>query len=195
VRREWLGDALDFWKRSFIEVLNASAPTPSSLRVLPMFTDAGWSTAEIDTYASILGVPTTALMTTAQLTKSGRAGYFATIVSGLQANVFLDPDNGIAPSKPEPAHVAAAEVFALLTPENVVAVYQHRPQRVSTPWLARYAQLVAATGARVVGYESAQVGMLFVTRSTVREADVRAALANRLGAVAVARGAFAGRLL
>jgi hypothetical protein len=54
---------------------------------------------------------------------------------------------------------------------------------------------VAATGARVVGYESAQVGMLFVTRSTVREADVRAALANRLGAVAVARGAFAGRLL
>ena len=136
-----------------------------------------------------------ALLTTSQLTKPGRAHYFASIASGFQGDVFLDPDNGIAPSKPEPAHVAAAEVFALLTPENVVAVYQHRPQRVSAPWLARYVQLVIATGARVVGYESAQVGMLFVTKSASRESAVRQALANRLGAVAVARGSFAGRLI
>ncbi|MFN7696837.1 MAG: hypothetical protein ACK6CU_20745 [Deltaproteobacteria bacterium] len=195
MQRLWLGDALDFWKGSLLEVLRTASTPPSPLSVLPMFTDTGWTQPELATYAGFLGLPPSALLTTSQLTKPGRAHYFATIASGFQGDVFLDPDNGIAPSKPEPAHVAAAEVFALLTHENVVAVYQHRPQRVSAPWLARYVQLVIATGARVVGYESAQVGMLFVTKSASRESAVRQALANRLGAVAVARGSFAGRLI
>jgi hypothetical protein len=195
VQRLWLGDALDFWKGSLLEVLRTASTPPSPLSVLPMFTDTGWTQPELATYAGFLGLPPSALLTTSQLTRPGRAHYFATIANGFQGDVFLDPDNGIAPRKPEPAHVAAAEVFALLTPENVVAVYQHRPQRVSAPWLVRYVQLVVATGARVVGYESAQVGMLFVTKSASRESAVRQALANRLGAVAVARGSFAGRMI
>jgi hypothetical protein len=49
MRRLWLGDALDFWKGSFLDVLRASSTPPRTVRILPMFTDAGWSTADVDT--------------------------------------------------------------------------------------------------------------------------------------------------
>ncbi len=83
----------------------------------------------------------------------------------------------------------------MLSEDNVVAVYQHRPRGVAAAWLSRYTKLLAATGAMTIGYESAQVGMLFATKSTLREAGVRSALALRLGVVAVARGALPGRLM
>jgi hypothetical protein len=83
----------------------------------------------------------------------------------------------------------------MLSDDNIVAVYQHRPQRVGAGWLARYAQLLTATGAATRGYQSAQVGMLFATRSLLRGTDVGRSLACRLGAVAGARGTIPGRVL
>ncbi|MBI2894411.1 MAG: hypothetical protein HYY06_12740 [Deltaproteobacteria bacterium] len=85
--------------------------------------------------------------------------------------------------------------MAMLSEDNAVAVYQHRPQRVTSPWLARYAQLLAAAGARVTGYESAQAGMLFATRSEARAGAIRTALTSRLGAVAAERTGLPGRVL
>ena len=195
MQRIWLGDALDFWKGTFVQVLRASSSSSNQIHVLPMFTDAGWTQPEIESYSGFLGVPSSALLTTAQITNAGRRAYFASVVQQIAGDVFVDPDTGVATAKPEPAHVTAAEVHALLTDTNVAAIYQHRPQRTAAPWLARYAQLVATAGARVVGYESAQVGMLFATKSATREAAVRQALTVRLGAVAAARGSIAGRLI
>ncbi|MGK3964067.1 hypothetical protein WMF38_07790 [Sorangium sp. So ce118] len=195
MQRRWLGDALDFWKGSFLDVLRSCSPSPLDLRVLPMFTGSGWNAAEIDTYARILGVSATALLVTAQLTKAGRAGYFARCSRQITGDVFIDPDIGIETSRPGPAYVSVDEVIALLAQDNVVAVYQHRPRRGRAPWLVKYVALVSAKGAITIGYESAQVGMLFVTRSSARGVALRLALSTRLGAVASARGALPGRMI
>lgn len=72
VQRPWLGDALDFWKGEFLRILRASDASSRPIKILPMFTDAHWTAAEIDTYASILGVPKTAILSTAKLRKSKR---------------------------------------------------------------------------------------------------------------------------
>jgi hypothetical protein len=194
MQRLWLGDALDFWKRAFLDVLRASSTPSRPVWILPMITGTGWTGAEVDTYAAILGVPTSALLSTAPLVKPTRSSYFA-VSKGLRDDVFIDPDTGIATGRISLAHVAPAEVFALLSDDNVAAVYQHRPRGVGGRWLARYRGLLAATGAATVGYESAQAGMLFATKSSAREGGIRRALARRLGAVAVARGAIAGRIL
>jgi hypothetical protein len=194
VQRRWLGDALDFWKGAFVGILRASSTPLWAVKVLPMFTDAGWTIAEIETYAAILGVPVDALVSTSQLTKGNRSSYL-TAVRDLSADVLVDPDTGISTdNKPKPSHVTASEVFAMLTRDNVVVVYQHRPRWSTAGWLARYAQLLTATGAVAVSYESAQVGMLFATRSTVREAGVRQVLADRLSAAAVVRGTIPARV-
>jgi hypothetical protein len=196
MRRIWLGDALDFWKGTFLDVLRSSLHPPRSVRVLPMFNDAGWTAKEIDSYASILGVPPAALLSTARLTKPTRKSYFSAWVQ-LDDDVFVDPDTGVATARPELSHVTPSEVFAMLSADNVVAVYQHRPRGDGAEWLARYVQLLSdtATGAATIGYESAQVGMLFVTKSPERKAAVRLSLALRLGAVAVARGPIPSRIL
>ena len=94
-----------------------------------MFTDAGWSTADVDTYGAILGVHTTQLLSTSQITNRARQTYFA-VCTGMGDDIFVDPDTGVAIRNPDPSHVAAQEVFAMLSDDNVVAVYQHRPQRV-----------------------------------------------------------------
>lgn len=195
MRRALLGDALDFWKGTFLVVLRSLSDAPRSVRVLPMFSDAGWTTQEIDCYANILGVAPAAILSTAQLTRPTRKSYFSVCVH-LDEDVFVDPDIGVATATPKLSHVTPFEVRAMLSVDNVVAVYQHRPRGVGGRWLPRYAQLVSRhTGAATIGYESAQAGMLFVTRSPEREAAVRRSLAQRLGAVAVARGDIPGRVL
>lgn len=194
MRRLWLGDALDFWKGSFLHVLRSSSPSPMGLQVVPMFTDSGWTSGELDTYARFLGVSRTALLLTTQFTNPGRASYFTACRGQVTGDTFVDPDNGVAPGRPQPAHIAPAEIAALLTDSNVVAVYQHRPQRVATPWLGRYTSLVSGTGVTTMGYESAQVGMIFATKSKERETTLRRALANHLGAVASPRVDFPSRL-
>jgi hypothetical protein len=194
MQRLWLGDALDFWKGTFLAVLRASSTPPLPLKVLPMFTDAGWTPAEVDTYAAILGVPTSALLSTSQLNQPARSNYFAGYVR-LREDVFVDPDTGIATGRPKPSHVTPGEIVGMLSGDNVVAVYQHRPQRVAAGWLVKYAQLLTAAGAVTIGYEAGQVGMLFNTRSPARETGIRRSLTLRLGAVAVVRGDIPGRVL
>src|SRR5712692_6219897 len=56
------------------------------IRILPMLTDPGWTPAEVDTYAAILGVQTSALLATSQLTKQVRGSYFAAC-TGLRDDV------------------------------------------------------------------------------------------------------------
>ncbi|OIP38098.1 MAG: hypothetical protein AUK47_12635 [Deltaproteobacteria bacterium CG2_30_63_29] len=50
MQRLWRSDALDFWKNLFLQTLLQSP------KVLPLFSDAGWTVAEIETYANILGL-------------------------------------------------------------------------------------------------------------------------------------------
>jgi len=66
------------------------------------------------------------VLSTAQFTTSTHSGYFSAH-GDLRKDLFLDPDTGVATARPGPEHVTPTEIFALLTGENVVATYQHRP--------------------------------------------------------------------
>ena len=46
MRLEWLGDALDFWKGAFLDVVRKSVVPTRPLKVLPMFTDCDWGEPE-----------------------------------------------------------------------------------------------------------------------------------------------------
>ena len=53
--------------------------------------------------------------------------------------VFLDPDTGLAPRTAGFKHVLDSEVSEIwqhMVPGDVLVVYQHQPNRNSTPWIA-----------------------------------------------------------
>jgi hypothetical protein len=52
--------------------------------------------------------------------------------------IFLDPDTGLAPSKPGPEHVLDEEVatiWGVMLEGDVLAVYQHQTNRRGEPWI------------------------------------------------------------
>ncbi|HEX4054681.1 MAG TPA: hypothetical protein VHX86_10490 [Tepidisphaeraceae bacterium] len=88
MKKRYLGDVLDFYKRWFLREACSSAL--SELRVLPMFTEA-WLPEEIDVYASILGVSRGDIRSQSVPNQRDRGDYF-TLGS---ADVFIDPDTGL----------------------------------------------------------------------------------------------------
>jgi hypothetical protein len=197
VNRQYLGDALDFWKGTMLALLRRSCVPARAVKILPMLTDgADWAAAEVETYATLLGAAREDIGSLRQfVTAAERRVYFALHVESAD-DLFLDPDTGVACGRPGRKHVTAEDVHSLLSRSNVVAIYQHRPQRSpASGWLARYRHLLLTDCVLVTGYESAQVGMLFATRSAARDRRLRQVLATRLGAVATVRGTFSPRLL
>jgi hypothetical protein len=164
-----------------------------------MFTNGkDWSNAELKTYAGLLGVSAqNVLLKVFHLTKKRRASYFES--DGDNGNdIFVDPDIGIAPAtgKPDMTHVSRQELQGLVRGNNVVAVYQHRPQSSkSVGWLCGYMRSVRKINFKIVGYEAAQVGMIFITQSHDRNRRLLALLAKRLGVTAKRSGLFPGRLV
>src|SRR5439155_23282252 len=55
MQRSYLGDALDFWKGALLALLRASSEGRRVVKLLPMFTDAGWDSDACDTYTHLLG--------------------------------------------------------------------------------------------------------------------------------------------
>lgn len=193
MRLDWLGDALDFWKGSILAILRSSAPKGTGLLVIPMFSDAAWSSDAVTTYASLLGVSPNSLCGTHHFQGRDRDQYFARAyeklaTSGRKPDVFVDPDTGIALSRVAHKHVSPAHLAPLLTTTNVVAVYQHRPQFGTVNWIGTYLDRVRnETRASVLAYQSAQVGMVFLTKSQRRRNALSKALSVRLGPGAKSR--------
>jgi len=106
--------------------------------------------------------------------------------------VFVDPDTGIAASA-SVQHITAAEIEALATKSNVVAVYQHAHRKAE--WMTDVVARVHATGLHALGYVSGSAGMVFATKDPVRRDRLRTDLATRLGSAAKARGEIPGRLI
>jgi len=190
MNRDYLGDALDFWKGAMLDVVRASNGGRRPVKVLPMFTGARWKRKDRDTYLALLRANDADLFDgllskNDRVTKAERQAYFDAFDAG-GADVFLDPDTGIALSRATGQHVRVDEVAPLVSIGNVVAVYQHRPRGDRKGrWLRRYVNAFPADdGLKLIGYESAQVGMLFVTRSRERAGRLRRALYQRLGPTA-----------
>lgn len=58
--------------------------------------------------------------------------------SGQPRGVFLDPDTGLAPKKPDATHVTDAEVrqfWSALAPRDLLVLYQHQTNRNGSEWI------------------------------------------------------------
>ncbi len=58
--------------------------------------------------------------------------------SGRPRAVFLDPDTGLAPKKPDATHVTEAEArqfWSALAPRDVLVLYQHQTNRNGSEWV------------------------------------------------------------
>ena len=85
-----------------------------------------------------------------------RAEYLATVISAVRQTdrgrriVFLDPDTGLAPTRPGWEHVLDAElaaIWAALPAGHLLVFYQHKTNYNGTPWLEpKRTQFEAALG-------------------------------------------------
>lgn len=190
MRRDFLGDALDFWKGAVLGRLQGERLT-TGLWVDPMFSDPeAWSAGDKATYARLLNVDPERLVPH-KVTLGLRDDYFAELESHA-GDIFLDPDTGVWTGKGKATvrHIAPKEIECLLaaTSGRLVIVYQHNA-RSSMP--VRVAEVTASVR-RVsrcawASYESSTVAMLFLSRDPRRPRRVARYLKTLLGARASRR--------
>jgi hypothetical protein len=195
MKRAHLGDSIDFWKRGLIGYLRTAAII-ERIEVVPMPTDArAWTSVELEVYAAVLGVSVDDLRGTGRFTRAGRTPYFNSLT--ITTDVFVDPDTGVAEPATTAAHVSALECGRLLSKNtpNIVMVYQHA-QRTSGWAKGQLAVLRAALcDVQAFAYQSSVVGMLFLSRDTVRLQKVRSALSDLLGPAASGLNDFPARIV
>lgn len=129
----YLGDALDFWKGALISHLLKNEVL-KDLAVDPMITDDKWEPSAIVAYKSLLRIEQTNVAIF-KLDMNNRKHHFSQ-VDQHHGDLFLDPDTGIATSRPQRQlvgqYVFTEDLCSLLQAQKarVVAVYQHvRAQR------------------------------------------------------------------
>lgn len=168
----YIGDALDHWKGSLLEYLQR-AELLRNLAVDPMTSDGNqWSDDDRGLFAQLLKIKPHQLLSHHNSLGSDRPAYFQELSH--PADLFLDPDTGIATGKVKtPVHyLFASELHDLLgrRPHRVVGVYQHiRAQRTRD----RLQNIVAvlqrpASPFACCSYESGSVAMLFLSQSRTR---------------------------
>lgn len=173
----YLGDALDHWKGSLLQYLLAAGAL-DELAVDPMATDAPWVEDDFSVYARLLHIePRQIIRHKAPLTP--RDHYFREIEHA--RDLFLDPDTGIATSRPKREHVRPKDVNELLrSPSRLVAVYQHIRVEKTSERVDACVRAVNAT-AGWCSYESRTVAMLFFCGDARRTQMIFTALRRLLG--------------
>jgi hypothetical protein len=124
VNSKFLGDALDHWKGSLISILSSKGLV-RNVTVEPMITDVTpWSKEDLKTYSRLLKLESINQICHGQSTFSGkRDEYFDEVPK--HADLFLDPDTGIATSNSGREHVKLLELRKLAKSDRVLMVYQH----------------------------------------------------------------------
>ena len=180
----YLGDALDHWKGSLFQFLEAERLV-RNFAVDPMATDgAQWTVDDFELFARLLRVTDPQILRH-RFSLSARDKYFAEITHS--GDLFLDPDTGIDTGSGSPVdkYVKPQEIGNLLkTPDGrVVAVYQHvRAQKTSIRvdvCLAALINFVDHTG--WCSYESGNVAMLFLSRDITRTTAIANGFGHLLG--------------
>lgn len=124
MNRKFLGDALDHWKGSLFQSLQA-ADLLQDFAVDPMATDARpWKPGDFTVFTRLLHVNPSQIVPH-RATLRDRAKYFAEISH--HGDLFLDPDTGIATGRVKLAHVSPSEIGDLLDARTnrLLLVYQH----------------------------------------------------------------------
>ena len=108
-----------------------------------------------------------------------RERYFAELDGPAGRDYFIDPDVGVATSKPKPEHVKPCEVLGLVQNGNVVAVYQHGSRYKSIEQRVNEVVEVLQQFQRSVeclAYMERQAAMLFLARQPSRLDNIAACL-------------------
>ena len=180
---QYLGDALDHWKGSLFEYLQAQCVL-RDFAVDPMATDRyEWNEADFSLFARLLRIKRSQIIPH-EVSLLSRPQYFAEITHG--GDIFLDPDTGIATSRSSQIakYVRPPELATLLRSAHgrVVVVYQHvRAQKTC----ARVDGCLNAIAKEIAtgwcSYESSTVAMLFFCDEDERTHNIAKTLKELLG--------------
>ena len=166
MRREFLSDACDFWKRGILDLIRDHG---RAMRVVPMLADVAWSPEDLRTCADLLGTGVDNIGPLRTFTNTARHAYFSE--AGMfvrERDVFIDPDTGVALANPRPAHLVPDDVARLPAQDNVVAIYQHGSRDDGAGLRGILNSFTSF--AKVVAYEG-QVSMIIVSGSDARIAE------------------------
>ena len=168
-----LGDALDHWKGSLIELIGGK-----NVHVVPMFTDGKpWTEPQIEAYARLLRMrPEDVLKRDGCFSGKTRTSYFCNLG---EHDLFLDPDTGIAPDdkNAKEEHIRTSEIAGLLSvaPSRMLLIYQHASR--SKNGLKKKLNLLSKylPGCGMFAYDSGSVSMVVIgrDRDRVQQALVR----------------------
>jgi hypothetical protein len=182
-----LGDALDHWKGSVIELIG-----DKKLRVVPMFTDhEPWPQPHLDTYAKLLRrEPEDILKKGVRFSKNSRDAYFSNLG---KEDLFLDPDTGIASEEnAKEKHVKPSEIAILLeeSGSRMLLIYQHRLLFRRDGFREKLNLLrstVSPKDCPMFAYDSGTVSMVVISQSQKRIKEASERIHSCLGLVASAR--------
>jgi len=182
-----LGDALDHWKGSLIELIGGK-----KLRVVPMFTgDKPWTEQQIEAYARLLHMrPEDVLKRGCCFSGKTRTSYFCDLGDH---DLFLDPDTGVAPDdkNAKKEHIHTSEIADLLSaaPSRMLLIYQHasRDKDGLRKKLTSLHSTEGLQGCDIFAYDSGSVSMLVISRDHERAHGALACLKCWLGPIAATR--------
>jgi hypothetical protein len=182
-----LGDALDHWKGSLIELIGGR-----NVRAVPMFTDEEpWTEQLIEAYARLLRIRAEdVLKRDSCFSGKNRTSYFCDLG---EHDLFLDPDTGIAPDdkKAKKGHIRTLEIADLLSaaPSRMLLIYQHasRDKDGLRKKLNSLHSTEGLQGCDIFAYDSGSVSMLVISRDHERAHGALACLKCWLGPIAATR--------
>ena len=186
----YLGDALDHWKGSLFEFLQARQLL-HDFAVDPMASDLrSWRDADYALFADLLRVPRDRIIEHRAKLTTTRNRYFAEIHHN--GDLFLDPDTGIATGRVAhlEQYVQPRDIWSLLFNglNRLVVVYQHVRARKTAE---RIDEVVACVAGSIklawCSYESGTVAMLFFSSAKHRTQGIATALTEKLGRHAAKR--------
>jgi hypothetical protein len=182
-----LGDALDHWKGSLIELV-----CPEGVRAVPMLTDRDrWTEQHIETYARLLHLRPEDILKKEEsdlFSSKTRDTYFRDLG---QHDLFLDPDTGIAPDDKhaEKKHIRTSEITGLLSaaPLRMLLIYQHASRDKGGLRKKLNSLHKSLNGFDIFAYDSGPVSMLIITQDRGRADGVLDCLKCWLGPIASVR--------
>jgi hypothetical protein len=184
-----LGDALDHWKGSLIEMI-----CTEGVRVVPMLTDRDrWTEQHVETYARLLHLRPEDILKKGEndlFSSKTRDTYFRDVG---QHDLFLDPDTGIAPDDKdaEKKHIRTSEIAGLLsaTPSRMLLIYQHASRNKDglRKKLNLLRSMEGLRGCDIFAYDSGAVAMVVISRNRERAQEALGRLKCRLGPIAAKR--------
>ena len=167
---KFLGDAFDHWKGSLISFLSINRLVKNVV-VEPMITnDSKWSKEDLETYSRLLKLESSSQICHGQSTFSGdRETYFDALPKN--ADIFLDPDIGIATSTAGKKRVRVAELEKLLVnADRVLIVYQHSARGFFYKRLIQIGDRISRDIPNVhyAVYECGRVAVFFISLNKAR---------------------------